>query len=73
MKAVIQRVTRAAVRSGDLEAAIGPGLLVLVGLEAGDTEAHCASGGSVQLRARRLDQPLPHRAFLVHGCGEQRR
>lgn len=42
MKAVIQRVTRAAVRSGDLEAAIGPGLLVLVGLEVGDTEADCA-------------------------------
>jgi D-aminoacyl-tRNA deacylase len=42
MKAVIQRVQRASVRSGDLEAAIGPGLLVLAGLETGDTEETCA-------------------------------
>lgn len=42
MKAVIQRVTRAAVRSGDREAAIGPGLLVLVALEVSDTEDTCA-------------------------------
>jgi D-tyrosyl-tRNA(Tyr) deacylase len=42
MKAVIQRVKRASVRSGDLEAAIGPGMLVLVGLEAGDTVETCA-------------------------------
>jgi len=42
MKAVIQRVKRATVRSGELEAAIGPGLLVLVGLETGDTEETCA-------------------------------
>ena len=42
MKAVIQRVHRASVRSGELEAAIGHGLLVLVGLETGDTEATCA-------------------------------
>ncbi|WP_026853143.1 D-aminoacyl-tRNA deacylase [Geothrix fermentans] len=42
MKAVIQRVKRASVRSGELEAAIGPGLLVLAGLEAGDTEETCA-------------------------------
>jgi D-tyrosyl-tRNA(Tyr) deacylase len=42
MKAVIQRVKRASVTSGVLEAAIGPGLLVLVGLEIGDTEATCA-------------------------------
>ncbi len=42
MKAVIQRVTRAAVKAGDLEASIGPGMLVLVGLEAGDTEGTCA-------------------------------
>lgn len=39
MKAVIQRVTRASVRSGDQVASIGPGLLVLAGIEAGDTEA----------------------------------
>lgn len=42
MKAVIQRVSRAAVRSGPREASIGKGLLVLVGLEVGDTEAACA-------------------------------
>ena len=42
MKAVIQRVSRASVRAGELEAAIGPGLLVLVGLEVGDTEEACA-------------------------------
>jgi D-tyrosyl-tRNA(Tyr) deacylase len=42
MKAVIQRVKRASVRSGDQVATIGPGLLVLVGLETDDTEETCA-------------------------------
>ena len=42
MKAVIQRVKRASVKAGDLEASIGPGMLVLAGLEEGDTEATCA-------------------------------
>jgi D-tyrosyl-tRNA(Tyr) deacylase len=42
MKAVIQRVKRASVKAGELEAGIGPGMLVLVGLETGDTEAACA-------------------------------
>ena len=42
MKAVIQRVKRATVRCGDQASAIGPGLLVLAGLEVGDTEATCA-------------------------------
>jgi D-tyrosyl-tRNA(Tyr) deacylase len=42
VKAVIQRVTRAAVKAGELEAVIGPGMLVLVGLETGDTEDTCA-------------------------------
>lgn len=41
MRAVIQRVKRAEVRSGDQVAAIGPGLLVLAGLEKGDTEEQC--------------------------------
>ena len=41
MKAVIQRVKRATVRSGERSASIGPGLLVLSGLETGDTEAQC--------------------------------
>jgi D-aminoacyl-tRNA deacylase len=42
MKAVIQRVKRASVKTGDLEASIGAGLLVLAGLETGDTEETCA-------------------------------
>jgi len=42
MKAVIQRVKRATVRSGEREASIGPGLLVLAGLESTDTEETCA-------------------------------
>ena len=42
MKAVIQRVNRASVRCGELGSAIGRGLLVLVGLENGDTEETCA-------------------------------
>jgi D-tyrosyl-tRNA(Tyr) deacylase len=46
VKAVIQRVkkaeVRAAGRNGEVRSAtIGPGLLVLAGLEAGDTEAQC--------------------------------
>lgn len=42
MKTVIQRVKRASVKAGEQEAAIGPGLLVLAGLEEGDTEETCA-------------------------------
>jgi D-tyrosyl-tRNA(Tyr) deacylase len=41
VKAVIQRVKRASVRSGERSAAIGPGLLVLAGLETGDGEEQC--------------------------------
>lgn len=40
MRAVVQRVTHAAVRVDDREiAAIGPGLVVLLGVAQGDTEA----------------------------------
>ena len=40
MRVVVQRVTQATVSvSGDAVSAIGPGLLVLVGIAAGDTEA----------------------------------
>lgn len=46
MRAVIQRVSRAAVRSGGREANIGRGLLVLAGLEAGDTDATVAWAAS---------------------------
>ena len=42
MRTVIQRVRRASVRSADQETRIGPGLLVLVGIEAGDTPAAVA-------------------------------
>lgn len=37
MRVVVQRVAWAKVRAGDQEVAIGPGMLVLAGLEAGDT------------------------------------
>jgi D-tyrosyl-tRNA(Tyr) deacylase len=52
MKAVIQRVKRATVRSGEQASTIGPGLLVLVGLERGDTEETCtwAAGKIAGLR-----------------------
>lgn len=46
MKAVIQRVKSASVRCGELEAVIGPGLLVLVGLEQEDTEETCSWAAS---------------------------
>lgn len=42
MRAVIQRVARAEVRSGDQSVDIGPGMLVLVGLETRDTAETCA-------------------------------
>ena len=42
MRAVIQRVKRASVKAGELEASIGIGLLVLAGLEEGDTAETCA-------------------------------
>lgn len=39
MRTVIQRVRRASVRAGGQNAGIGPGLLVLAGIEAGDSRA----------------------------------
>jgi D-tyrosyl-tRNA(Tyr) deacylase len=53
MRFLIQRVTRASVRiDGKLEAAIGPGLLVLIGIAAtdGTTEADYLAGKLVNLR-----------------------
>jgi len=41
MKVVIQRVKRASVRSGPSEVTIGPGMLLLVGLETADTVEAC--------------------------------
>ncbi len=53
MRAVIQRVSEASVTiAGDLVGRIGPGLVVLVGVEAGDTadDADWLAGKVVQLR-----------------------
>lgn len=53
MRFLIQRVTRASVRiDGKLEAAIGPGLLVLIGIAAtdGTAEADYMAGKLVNLR-----------------------
>jgi D-tyrosyl-tRNA(Tyr) deacylase len=41
VKAVIQRVKRASVTAGERRAEIGPGMLVLAGLETGDGEEQC--------------------------------
>ncbi len=57
MRAVIQRVSRAAVRSGGREAAIGRGLLVLAGLEAGDTEEACAWAAAKIASLRIFEDP----------------
>lgn len=58
MKAVIQRVARASVTAGERHAAIGQGLLVLAGLEAGDGEAQVrwAAGKIAGLRVFEDDQ-----------------
>jgi D-tyrosyl-tRNA(Tyr) deacylase len=54
MRALVQRVQRAAVRVGGAEvAAIGPGLLVLLGVTHGDTEAH-ADRLAAKVRALRI-------------------
>lgn len=53
MRAVIQRVSRASVSiNGKIKSAIGPGLLVLVGIEEADneTDVDWLSGKIVQLR-----------------------
>ena len=54
MKAVIQRVTRAAVRvEGDTIAEIGPGLLVLLGVGPDDSE-ETAQRFAAKIRALRI-------------------
>ena len=60
MKAVIQRVKRATVKAGELEATIGPGMVVLVGLEAGDTEGTCAWAAERRIGPRPVSS---HSAF----------
>jgi D-aminoacyl-tRNA deacylase len=72
MRAVVQRVSRAAVRAGDEQvAAIGPGLLVLLGVRDGDGEAQ-ADRLADKVRALRvfddsggrMNEPLGEREVL---------
>jgi D-aminoacyl-tRNA deacylase len=73
MRAVVQRVTRAAVRvDGEVVAQIGPGLLVLLGVTHDDDEAAAVRlAGKVRaLRVfpdaeGRMNEPLGDRAALV--------
>ena len=73
MRAVVQRVTSAAVRvDGEVVAAIGPGLLVLLGVTHGDGEAQ-AHRLADKVRALRIfadadgrmNEPLGDREVLV--------
>ena len=72
MRALVQRVTRAAVRvEGETVAAIGPGLLVLLGIRRSDTEAE-VSPLAAKVRALRvfpdqdgrMNEPLGARQIL---------
>jgi D-tyrosyl-tRNA(Tyr) deacylase len=75
MRALVQRVTEATVKVGDaLVGAIGPGLLVLLGVRQGDTEADAVwlADRVAGLRifadaAGKMNRPLleTHRAALV--------
>jgi D-tyrosyl-tRNA(Tyr) deacylase len=72
MRALVQRVTRAAVRAEGAEvAAIGPGLLVLLGVSHGDGEAQAdrLAGKLLALRIfadaeGRMNEPLGEREVL---------
>jgi D-aminoacyl-tRNA deacylase len=72
MRALVQRVTRASVRvDGELVAAIGPGLLILLGVTHGDDEA-AADRLADKVRALRvfpdaggrMNEPLGEREAL---------
>ncbi|MEA2148958.1 MAG: D-aminoacyl-tRNA deacylase [Solirubrobacteraceae bacterium] len=73
MRALVQRVTRAAVRvDGEVVAEIGPGLLVLLGVTHGDDEATAAKLAAKVRALRvfpdaagRMNEPLGDRAALV--------
>jgi len=70
MRAVLQRVSRAAVAVGGSEQArIGPGLLVLLGVGAGDTEreAERLAGKVARLRVFENDQGKFDRSLLDTG------
>lgn len=72
MRALIQRVSRAAVRvDGEQVSAIGPGLLVLLGVAPQDTEAHVDKLAAKVLALRifgdaqgRMNEPLRDREIL---------
>ncbi len=73
MRALVQRVSRAAVRvDGEVVSAIGPGLLVLLGITHDDEPATAASLAGKIRRLRifsdaegRMNEPLGDRAVLV--------
>jgi D-tyrosyl-tRNA(Tyr) deacylase len=69
MKAVIQRVKRAKVTAGGRTAEIGPGMLVLAGLEAGDGEEQCrwAAAKIATLRIFEDDQGKMNRSLEETG------
>jgi D-aminoacyl-tRNA deacylase len=72
MRALVQRVSSAAVRVGDRrEAAIGPGMLVLLGIGAGDTGAEAERIAAKLAKLRifddsegRINEPLGDREVL---------
>jgi D-aminoacyl-tRNA deacylase len=73
MRALVQRVSRAAVRAdGETVAAIGPGVLVLLGVTHGDTEAEADRLADKIAALRifpdaggRMNEPLGEREALV--------
>ncbi len=70
MRLVIQRVTEASVSiGGELHSAIGPGLLVLVGVETGDTEddARRMAAKTVGLRIFNDDSGVMNRSIMDAG------
>jgi D-tyrosyl-tRNA(Tyr) deacylase len=70
VRALLQRVSRASVRVGDEEiAAIGPGLLVLVGVGHGDDDATAASLSRriTELRIFRDEEGRTNRSILEVG------
>jgi D-tyrosyl-tRNA(Tyr) deacylase len=72
MRTVIQRVSLASVTiAGTVRAAIGPGLLVLLGVEPADTPADIAwlSGKLVRLRVFSDDHGLMNRSVQETGGG----
>ena len=71
MRFLIQRVTRASVRvDGKLEAAIGPGLLVLIGISAtdGTTEADYLAEKLVNLRVFSDNEGRMNRSAIEIGA-----